>query len=453
MKIIVVGAGTVGNAVCSQLANENHDITVIDTRDEVLKEITDSTDVSSVCGNGADISVLKKAGAQDADLLVAVTSGDEINILCCAAAKKLGTLHTVARVRNPEYNELMTLMQSEMNLSHTINPELSVAKEIYRVLRYPFATKVDTFCHGRVELAQFKITSQMPICSMSLNDVRARLNVHFLVCAVLRGKEAHIPSGNFVLEDGDTVCVTAPDSEVTNFFKAIGIYKNPVKNIIIVGACRITYYLQNLLRQGKVNSTVIDANHSRCVELAKTFKGTVICGNPTKQELLLEQGLERTDALVAVSDSDEENVLASMCAKGNGKQDCKILTMIKTPSYVDLFKNVGLDSIVSPKTSTVNHVLRYIRSMSNAHGSQIKALHRLLDSRIEALEFEVSEEIDGITDVPLKSMKLKKGILVACIVHKNSIVIPSGNDMIQKGDTVIVVTAKEQIKGLEEILR
>jgi len=451
MKILIVGAGTVGAAICAQLAQEGHDITLVDKNFAALTEISNRCDVVGVGGNGADVSVLRSAGAEHTDLLVAVTSEDEVNILCCAAAKKLGTKHTVARVRNPEYSELMTMMKDEMNLSLTINPELAVAKEIYRILKFPSATKIDSVCRGRVELAEFVVGEDSSLCGISLNDLRAKLNIRFLVCAVLRDGVAHIPTGFFSIEAGDTVCFTAPDQEITRFFKAIEAYKHPVRDVLILGGGRTTYYLQSLLQNSKIHATVIDKSKERCRELAEQFDCTVVCEDGTKQEVLLEEGIDRTDAFLALSDDDEENIIVSMFAKS--KNTHKVVTMLGTTSYIELFKTAGIDSIVSAKSSTAAYILRYVRAMSQAHGSEIQSLHKLMDGKVEALEFTVKENIEGLTDIPLRQLKLRQGVLLACIVQDEEIIIPTGNDVIRNGNTVIVVTTKEQIKGIKEILR
>ncbi len=451
MNIVIVGGGTVGGAICAQLAGENHDITVVDSDFSVLNELSSRCDVFGVAGNGADISVLRKAGAEKADLLIAVTSGDEINILCCAAAKKLGTTHTIARVRNPEYTDLMQLMKGEMNLSLTINPERAVANEVYKMLRSPYATKIDYFCRGRVELAEFTVSADSPMCNITLNELRNKLNMRFLVCAVLRDGVAHIPTGYFSLEEGDVVSVTAPDRDITRFFKAVGIYKHPVKDVVIVGGGRTTYYLEDLLRDSKINSTVIEADESLCDELAKEFDCTVLCDDGTSQDVLLEQGIGNADAFIALSDVDEENAIVSMYAKTQNTK--KVITMISSMSYIDLFKGVGLDSIVSPKTSTASIILRYVRSMANVRGSEIESLHKIMDEQIEVLEFTVKEEIEDMTGIPIKELKLREGVLIACIVHDNKITIPSGADIISDGDTVIIVTSVGKIKGLKEILK
>lgn len=451
MNIIIVGGGMVGAAICAQLTIEGHNITLVDSNDATLTEISNSCDVFGVVGNGADLSVLKKAGTEKADLLIAVTSNDEINILCCAAGKKLGVKHTIARVRNPEYSELMSFMKSELNLSLTINPELSVAKEIYRMLRFPSATKIDTFCRGRVEVAEFTVNADSPLCGVTLNELRSKFNIRFLVCAVLRDGKTHIPTGYFSIKEGDVVCVTAPDDDITRFFKAAGVYKHPIKDVLIVGGGRITYYLEALLQKGKINSTVIEKDKARCLELAEDYSCNVICNDGTNQDVLLEEGLDKTDAFLALSGTDEENAIVSMYAKTRNTN--KIITLIGSMSYIELFKSAGLESIVSPKSSTAAYILRYVRSMSNVRGAEIEALHKLMDGKVEVLEFLIKENIHGFTDIPLKDMKLRSGVLIACIVHKDKVIIPSGSDVISKGDTVLIVTTEAQIQGIGEILK
>lgn len=451
MNIVIVGSGTVGAAISAQLAQEGHAITVVDQDEGALTELQNACDVFCVEGNGAEISVLRKAGAEKADLLIAVTCEDEINILCCAAAKKLGTQHTIARVRNPEYSELMHLMQEEMSLSLTINPELAAAREIYRMLRFPAAAKIDTCCRGRVELVEFTVANGSPLCGTSLFDLRGKLNIRFLVCSVLRNGKVYIPSGNFVIEGGDAICLTAPDEDMTRFFKAIGVYKQPVRDVLIVGGGRTTYYLEELLQKGKIRSTVIEKNKTLCHELAEQYPCNVICDNGTKQELLLEEGLENADAFLALSDVDEENAIISMFAKTQRVK--KVVTMITAMPYIDFFKGVGLESIVSPKSSTTAFILRYVRGMANTQeDSEIESLHKLMGGQAEALEFIVKEEISGLTDVPLKALKSRAGVLVACIMRGHEILFPAGDDMIKNGDTVIVVTTGGQMKSIKDIL-
>ncbi len=450
MNIIIIGGGSVGAAICTQLAREGHDITVVDSDVSVLTELANLCDVIGVVGNGAEVSVLEKAGAESAELLIAVSTSDELNILACTVAKKLGTRHTIARVRNPEYSELMQLMREEMGLSLTINPELEAAIEIYRMLRFPSATKIDTFNRGRVDLAELVVAPNSPLCNKSLNELRSSLNVHFLVCGVLRGDEAYIPSGDFVIQAGDTICVTAPDEELTRFFKAIGEYKQPVKNLLIVGGGRTTYYLEEMLEKGKINSIVIEKDRALCHDLADRYNCTVICDSGTKQDLLLREGIDKTDALLALSGIDEENAIVSMYAKTVGVE--KIITMISAMSYVNFFKGVGLESIVSPKFTTAASILRYVRSMANTGDADIESLHRIMDDRVEALEFHVKEDIEGITNVPLREMDTARGVLIASIIHRGHVIFPSGDDKISSGDTVIVVAANGKMKSIKDVL-
>ena len=451
MKIVIVGVGAVGSAICSQLAGEGHDITLVDTNSDLLSAITNKYDVFGVNGNGADISVLRKASAEKADLLIAVTSSDEINILCTLAAKKFGIKQTIARVRNPEYSDLIQYLKNDVGISLTINPEYAVAKEIYRTLRFPSATKINTFCRGKVEMAQFTVGENSPICNVTLNDLRNKLDYRFLVCSVLRDGEAHIPNGFFSLKSGDEICVTAPEDDITKFFKTAGIYKTPVKDVLIVGGGRITYYLEGLLEKAKIKSTVIEKNKKLCRELAEDYDCNVLCADGTNQEILLEEGLAKADAFLALSDVDEENAVVSMYAKSQGTS--KIITKINSFSYADLFKAVGLECIVSPKSSTASYVTRLVRATANVRGSEIESLHKLLGDRVEALEFLIKEEIENFTSVPFKELKIRSGILIACIERREKIIIPSGDDCIEKGDTVIIVTTLPQIKGIKEILR
>lgn len=452
MKIIVIGAGTVGSAICAELAEEGHDLTVVDTDTELLAEISNQSDVIAIHGNGADLSVLRRAGVEHASLVIAVTAGDELNILCCTAARKLGARHTVARVRNPEYAELMGLMQSDMNLSMTINPELSAAREIYRMLRFPAAAKIDVLCRGRVELAEFVLAEGSPMAGKTLNELRASQKFGFLVCAVLRDGVTHIPAGDFRPEVGDVLCVTAQERDMAAFFREFGMHRNPVKNVLIAGGGRVTYYLEKMLAEGHISSTVIDADKVRCRALAEAFRCTVVCDDPTKQEALLAEGLPRVDAFLALSDIDEENAIVSLYAKTQGVK--KIATLIRKISYIDFFKSAGLESIVSPKSSTVSRILQYVRSHAHVQDSKIESLHLLMDGSVEVLEFLVKEEIDGLTDIPLRDLRTVNGLLIACIMRNGEVTIPSGSDTIRQGDSVVVVTASgHQMDSIGDIIR
>ena len=451
MKIIIVGAGTVGTVICTRLAREHYNITLIDNDVSVLAEMSNKFDVIGVEGNGASVSTLRKAGADKADLLIAVTNLDELNILCCASAKKLGTKHTIARVRNPEYNELMQMIRNDLNLSLTINPEQEVAQEISRILRFPFATKIDTCYHGRVELAEFVVADGSPLCGMTLAQLHTKLNLRYVICGVLRGGKAYIPKGDFILAVGDQVCVTANGEEMVNFFKAIGAYKHPIKDVLIVGGGRMTYYLLSHFQKSKICATVIEPDKIRCRELAEKFKCNVIREDGTNQSVLKEEGIANADAFLALSAQDEENAIVSLYAKTQGTK--KIITLISAMQYIDLFKGMGLDGIVSPKYSTSNEILRYVRSLAVTKDIEIESLHKLMDDNFEALECVIKEPVEGITGIPLKNLKLRRDVLIASIIHKDKIIIPSGNDKMESGDTVILFTSDVEINAIKDILK
>ena len=441
MNIIIVGSGTVGAAICSELVRGGHDVTVIDISASSIAEITNSCDVTGLVGNGTDIKLLREAGAETADMLIAITMQDEINMLCCYAAKKLGTTHTVARVRNPEYSSFMEFMKDDMALSLTINPEFAVAKELQRMIKFPAATRVDTFCHGKVEIAEFTVSQGSPLCDLSLYDLRNKFNIKFLVCGVQRDDEVFIPSGNFVIKAGDNLCVTGADGELVKFFKAAGAYRKPIKKILITGGGRTTYYLAELLGKALSGTTIIEKDINVCRELSESFNIDVIHGDGTKQELLLEEGIEKADAFLALSDVDEENAIVSMYAKNLGVP--RVVTMIRSLPYIDFFSDVGLESIVSPKSSTVDYIIRFVRSLDGTKDSEIESFHSMMDGKIEAAEFKIKEQIEGLTEIPIFELKRKKNCLLACIVRRNDIII---------GDRIIVLTAAKKLTNVKDIL-
>ena len=449
MKIIITGSGTVGSAICRQLTKEGHDVTVIDSNMASLTEISNSCDVTAVLGNCADVELLREAGAETADMLIAVTAMDEVNMLSCYAAKKLGTAHTAARVRNPEYTDFINLMKADMNLSLTINPEYATAKEISRILKFPGATKVNTFCDGRVEVAEFNVSENSPLCNLSLLDLREKFSIKFLVCGVRRESDVYIPSGDFVIRAGDSICVTASDEELSKFFKLISKSTRPIKSILISGGGRTTYYLAKMLEKNLSNTTIIEKDLSKCEELSSEYNIDVTNGDGTKQELLLEEGIENADVFLALSDVDEENAIVSMYAKKIGVP--KIITMIRSLPFINFFEDIGLDCIVSPKSSTVDYILRFIRGMADAKDFEIESLHTMLDGKIEALEFIIKEDIEGFTSIPIANIKRIRNSLLACIVRNDNIIIPSGSDTIEVGDRIIVLVTGS-IKNIKDIL-
>ncbi len=451
MDIIVVGVGKVGSAICEQLTSQGHDIVALDRSPEVLKSLANKLDIMTVVGDGVNISALREAGANKADLLVAVSADDDTNLLCCAAAKVMGTKNTIARVRNPEYAETLKLMKDELGLSASINPELAAAKEISRILRFPSATKVDSFSRGRIELAEFTVSEGSPLAEKNLIQLRNEMKTKFLVCGVNRDGKVCIPAGDFVIKEGDTVNVTVSESDVTRFFKAAKIYRKGIKSVLIVGGSRLTYYLLELIEHTKISVKVIEKSMKRCRELAERFPDvTVINGDGSNPDLLLQEGIEYTDAFLSLADIDEENAINSMFAAS--KNVHKVITNINKMSYIDFYRKAGIESIVSPKYSTTSYILKFVKAMESSSDSQIEKLYKIMDGKAEALEFIIKEDSE-VTDVPLFKLQLKKNIIIACIVRGENVITPSGGDVIKKGDTVIVVTTDERINDIKDILK
>ena len=451
MKIIIVGAGKVGGELTRRLSSR-HRVTVIDRDPQMVDYIVNTCDVMGVCGNGASYEVQKTAEADKADLLIAAASSDEINILACLVAKKLGVAHTIARVRNPEYEEQLRFMREEMGLTMAINPERAAAHEIARVLRFPAAMKVESFSKGRLELLEYRLPENSALDGMQLLDLYRNIRIRVLICAVSRKNETIIPSGSFLLHSGDKIYLTASPEQLTQFFQHLGLFRKKVSSVMAVGAGKICYYLAEELMGMGIRVKIIDRSEARCVEMSERLPGAmVIVGDGTDSELLREEGLEQTDAFVAVTGMDEANILMSMNA-ARENENCKVVAKINRRSLVDLVSDENIiDSVVSAASVTTDLIVQYVRAMESASGSGIKTLHHLVDGAVEALEFGVK---DGpYVGIPLKDLRLKKGILLAGIVREDGqIIIPSGGDVLCPGDDVIVVTTDTTLQNIEDIL-
>ena len=452
MKIVVVGDGKVGQALTGQLAEEGHDVVVIDSSPKALRTSVEIHDVMGVNGNGASYAVQKEAGVGEADLLIAATSGDELNLLCCMLAKKLGARHTIARVRNPDYADQLVLMKEELGLSMTVNPELAAAREIARMLRFPSALKLDSFARGQVELVEIKVKADSPLLGQALYALSSRLGIRILICAVRRGEEVYIPTGDFVLQEGDKITITASPSELDSLFRKLGIYRHKIHRVMVVGGGRIAYYLaKQLLRLG-MSVKIIEQDAARCEQLSEALpKAHIILGDGTERELLEEEGIADMDALVAVTGMDEENIIISMYAGTLGL--AKVVTKINRMSFQEILDGAGIESVITPKGITVNQIIRYVRAMDNSKGSNVETLHRIVGGRVEALEFNVAKNCQGeLTGIPLKDLRTRKDLLIACIIRGQQIIYPGGNDTIEERDNVIVVTTGHQLQDLSDIL-
>ena len=454
MRIVVVGAGKVGRVLTEQLAAEKHDIVVIDQDPDLIESLVNIYDVRGVAGNGGCYDVQKDAFEDGADLLIATTSSDETNILACLVAKKLGTPHTIARIRNPEYEKQLHFMREELGLSMVVNPEKATAREIARVLRFPSAIKREQFCRQRFELVEYRINEGNPLEGLQLSDLYRNIRVKILICAVARGQQTIIPTGATVLQKGDKIYLTASARELESFFRKLKIFKARANNIMIVGASRITYYLVKELQDIQKRVTVIDSNAGRCQAMSEKFPGVlVIHGDGADSELLSEERISEMDAFVPLTGLDETNIILAMYA--SQFPNCKVVAKINRPSFADLANQKGLvDSVVSTAAVTSETIARYVRAMQNSFDSDnIKTLHRLVGGRVEALEFNVGPGLPFI-GVPLKDLNLREGLLVAGIVRQNGApVIPSGADALQEGDDVVIVTTDTTLHALRDIVK
>ncbi len=449
MKIIIVGDGKVGTTLTEYLALEGYDVTVIDNNQKVVEHVMNSYDVMAVSGNGANYNTLLEAGAAKADLLIAATSSDEVNILSCLMAKKIGTKHTIARVRNPEYAQQLVFIREELGLSMVVNPELEAAREISRILRFPAAIKLDCFSKGRVELAEIRLPENGHLAGHRLSELYKVCKEKILICAVQREEQVIIPDGNFVLAAGDRIHITGSHAALASFFKAIGMFKDKSKHVLIIGGGKIAYYLARHMADTGVDVKIIEQNENRCLELSEALpRTTVICGDGTDRATLQEEGLDSSDACVVLTGIDEENIIVSLFARSLGVD--KVITKIDRISFVDMVESVGIDSFVSPKEITANRIVRYVRSMQVSGESNIKTLYKIVNNQAEALEFSIPAKT-SYTDVPIKNLQTKRGILFASIIRHGRVIIPGGDDHLEAGDSVIIVTNNEFIRNFEDV--
>lgn len=451
MNIIIVGCGKVGSTIAEMLSHEKeHDITVVDTHADVVRDTVTENDIMAVVGNGVDIDVLQEAGIKEADILIAVTGDDEINLLSCLIARKAGDCRTVARVKRPEYQKASRFLKEELGLDMIINPDQAAASEIARSLRFPSAINIDTFAKGRVEILKFRIDEGSVLDNLKIVDITRKLNCDILVCGVERDDEAFIPGGNFVLKSGDLVSIVASMENGAQFFKKIGIKTSRVKDVIIVGGGATSYYLAKQLQRTGIDVKIIEQNAAKCEELSLVLpKATIIHGDGTKKNILMEESVEHTGAFVSLTNIDEENILLSLFVKSmtNGK----VITKINRIAYDRVISNLDIGTIIYPKNITAEYIVRFVRAKNNSIGSNIETMHFILEGKVEALEFRIKEN-SPISDKPIESINLKSNILIACINRNGNIIIPRGKDMIQAGDTVIVVTTNSGYKDISDIL-
>lgn len=451
MEIVVVGCGKVGAFLSRELSEEGHNVVVVDTKADRVELCATESDVLGCIGNAISHETLMEAGADTTDLLIAVTGNDEVNLLCCLLAKRSGNCSTIARVRNPEYQEALGFLQRELGLAMIVNPEQSAAEEIFRVLHFPTAINVDTFSKGTSEILKFKVREDSILDGMPVRSIVSSLHSNILVCVVERGEEVFIPDGDFVLKSRDLVSIAGSPKESLGFFYKIGLKTNSARDIIVIGAGRITYYLCQMLEKSRMRITVIEKEKKACDLMAEKLPWVnVIHGDGSDQKLLLEEGLADTDSFAALTGLDEENVFLSLYAKSRAR--LKTITKINRIGFDEVISGLDLDTIVNPKKMTAQTILRYVRTMANSVGSNVETLHRLAQDRVEALEFIIRQGAPVI-GVPLQDLNLKTGVLIALIQREGRVILPRGSDAMKVGDTVIVITNRTGMCDIQDILK
>ncbi len=451
MNIIIVGCGKVGSTLAEQLNEDGNNITVIDMNAAKVESITNRYDIMGIVGNGATHMVQQQAGIYDADLLIAVTGSDELNLLCCLIAKKAGNCQTIARVKNPDYSTEAPYLKNELGLAMVINPEYAAAAEIARVLRFPSAIKIDTFAKGRVELLKFRLPEKSRIVGMSVKEVVTKLHCDVLVCTAERGDDAYIANGDFVFEEKDVISIIASPKNADDFFRKIDYKMHSVKDAMIAGGGEITHYLCDILHRSGISIKIIERDKSVCEELCSLWPDVaVINGDATDQSLLLEEGLTNTGAFLALTNMDEENILLSLFARSSNQG--KIVTKINRIDFDDVIKHLDLDTIIYPKNITADMILRYVRAMKNTIGSNVETLYNIIKGKAEAAEFIVREN-SPVTGKPLCELEFKKDVLVAAILRGKNVIIPRGYDVIEPGDAVVIVSRLMALHDISDILK
>ena len=450
MNIIIAGSGKVGFTLAEQLVKEEHDVTIVDTDEEALRRAGDQLDIMTVRGNGVSASTLREAGAGGADLLVAATNSDEVNMVCCLTAKSMGTQYTIARIRNQEYTNSVAELRRNLKIDMVINPENTTAVEISRLLRFPSAANIETFCRGMVELMGFRLQEGDFLVGAPLYSLPGHIKkLSLLFCAVDRNGEVSIPNGSFVPQAGDKLYMIGRPDSLDQFFRQLGRYAPKVKQVFLVGGGKVSMYLASILDRMGIRLKIIERSEERCRLISERFpRVTVICGDGTDSELLESENLTASDAFVSLTDRDEENLIIALYAMQQGLG--KVITKCNRQSYTGIVRSLGLDSVISPKFVTASHILHVVRGMQNSQGSVMNSLHRIADGGAEAMEFTVGPATRHL-GVPLKELKLRPGVLLAVIVRGRDIIIPEGSSFLQEGDQVIIITRGSGVLDLNDI--
>ena len=449
MKIVMIGLGTIGRTILKNLSGEAHTITIIDENKDVVETLIERYDVSGVVGNGACMDIQREADVESADLVIALTRNDELNVFVCLVAKRLGVKNTVARVRNPAYRKQIAEMKDDLGISMVVNPEQETANEIFNMINLPSVARIEHFAEGKVLLVEVVAEKGCALVGESLISLGKKLKSRVLICAVQRGDSVTIPSGHFTIEEGDKIHFTADAKNLGDFLAETGLVKSPLRNIMIVGGSRVGYYLADALSRKKYAVKLIENNPARAEELAESLpRVTVACGNGTQHDLLLEEGIEAMDAFVALTDNDEENIIVSMFA--NKKKVKKTVTQIHIDDFYGMLDELGIENNVSAKDVVAGRIISYVRALANTQGSELVTLYRLVNNQVEALEF-AAKKPEWLYDIPLKELTIKQNCLIACIIRKNEVMIPNGDSVIKLGDNVVVVTTHKNFDDLTDV--
>ena len=424
---------------------------MVDVNEKLVNGVSDAYDVLGVVGNGASLNIQREAGVDNADLLIAVTGADELNLLCCLIARKAGGCHTIARVSNPVYSREIGFIKEELGLSMIINPQMAAAQEIGRLLKFPSALKVDSFAKSRVELVIYKVPEDSALCGVKLRDLTAKVKCNVLIPIVERGEEVMIPDGEFELAAGDEITIVSPAENTIDFFKKMGDPTSVTRDIMMIGGGTTTIYLARQLLNMGVKVKIVEQDPARCEELTEMLpKALVICGDATDKELLIEEGLKTVGAFASMTNFDEENIMLTLFAKSLSK--AKLFTKVHRISYDEIIESLGVGSVIYPKYITAEEIIKYVRAMKNSIGSNIETLYRLNDNRVEALEFQIRED-SPVVGIPLKELNLKKNMIIGCITHKGKVEMPTGNSVIKVNDMVILITTTTGLHDIRDALR
>lgn len=449
MKIVIIGLGAIGKTILRSLSNEEHTITIIDEDKEKIEELIERYDVYGVVGNGACMDIQKEANVGDSDLVIVLTRSDELNILACLVAKKVGAKNTIARVRNPDYRKQIGAMKDDLGISMIVNPERETANEIFNLINLPSVAQIEHFAKGKVLLVEIVVEKGCSLIGETLVSLGKKISTKVLICAVQRGDQVIIPSGHFMIEEGDKIHFTSDAKTLGDFLAEVNLVKSPLKNVMIVGGGRIGFYLADALAKKKYAVKLLEENLADAEELAEFLpRVTVVCGNGTQHDILIEEGIEAMDAFVALTDIDEENMIVSMFA--NKKKVKKTVTKIKNADLYGMLDELGINNNVSPNQIVASRIISYIRALANSRGSNVLTLYQLVNNQVEALEFSAKKQ-ERIYDKPMKELKIKENCLIACIIRKNEVIIPNGDSEIKLGDNVVVVTTHKKFDDLIDV--